>query len=270
MAGLMGSRLEGFRKKRGGKQQQQQQQQRKLLVTIDRPGLGCTPTWGEGGGTRYTRVADAVLHLVEKGLGIGDNGIEVVGWSSGGAYALAIGAQGGNGKIIKRVATVASDPQWATVSWATLLSNPGHIGLFAVVKLGVPKWIIGRGALLVVELLQGLGSLLDLEPLRLLNCNFGESMKNHGSALAVAEEIQLERSEEWGFSLEDCCGDGVDVTIYHSRGDRLVPFAASGELHGRIGGGKAEIKELPPGGFRLFEEGHLIMEEYWDKIVEDS
>lgn len=193
MAGLMGSRLESFRSSASSKE-------KKLLITIDRPGLGCTPTWGEGGGnTRYVRVADAALGLVE-GLGVGGRGIEVVGWSSGGAFALAVGTRGGEGGVcvkVNRISTVASDPQWAVVSWPTLLANPAHIGLYAVVKLKVPRRIIARGALLVVELLQGLEGLLGISALRDLNCNFGESMKNGmESALAVAEEIGLERSKE--------------------------------------------------------------------------
>ena len=261
MAGLMGSRLESFRQEEGegtwGK---------KLLITIDRPGLGCTPSWGESSQTRYIRVSDAVLDLVE-GLGLGRKGVEVVGWSSGGPFALAVAASAKErGVVINSVKTVASDPQWARARWSTLVALPSHLALYGVVKLKVPKQVVGSGALFVVELLQGLEAALGLISLEEINRNFGESMMRNGTAsgFAVAEEMRLERDLDYGFMLEDI--ENVEVTIYHSRGDRLVPFTASEELASRIPG--AQVVELPPNGFRLFEEGHMIMEKFWDLIVE--
>jgi hypothetical protein len=74
-AGLFGSRLEHF--------ESPDDRNRPFLITLDRPGSGCTAPWKElgPGNTQYTQVADVVLELLDD---VNATSFEAVGWSSGG------------------------------------------------------------------------------------------------------------------------------------------------------------------------------------------
>ena len=123
-AGLAGSRLEQFAAPTSPH----------TILTLDRPGLGCTPLWGESKGTRYNDVASAVQELV--GALTDVVSYDVTGWSSGGPYALALGKLPNfTGKTCRDVTTVASDPMWGRVSWRTMLSSPHHTALFLAARL---------------------------------------------------------------------------------------------------------------------------------------
>jgi pimeloyl-ACP methyl ester carboxylesterase len=280
-AGLVGSRLEHF----GAPSSEH------FVLTIDRPGLGCSPAWEEGASpsagarrtTRYTDVADVVLGLLRT---LGVDGFSTVGWSSGGPFALALAHQAGHAPVsgtprLLRTSTVASDPHWASMSALELVRAPLS-GLLVCAVRCLPRRVVGFAAGRIVEALAGIelgvatrwGADRERQrgaPSRFI-INLAEGLRQRGaSELAVAGEMALERAREWGFQFDDLVraespAHAAPVLVLHSPADRAVPYAAALQLKSRLRG--ATLYRMPPYATGTAEgEGHSIMERHWELIV---
>jgi pimeloyl-ACP methyl ester carboxylesterase len=282
-AGLAGSHLEQFATAADNTT---------LVLTIDRPGLGCTPAWAPpaAGSTRYTAIADAVLLLLRQ---LKVSRFAVVGWSSGGPFALALAHQHSHQEHrafafspeLVRVATVAADPPWANVSYRTLLCSPHHAAAYLILRWLPRPWLgfsVGRGfeiafgAHAVATRWLPLRMAQAAEGLSPLVANFGEALRRGGeSELAIADEFFLERSVSWGFELSHVRAPSESSTrskwplhVFHSPGDRVVPYESA--LYLMAGLPAATLHRMPPERIGLFEEGHMIMETFWSAIISGS
>jgi post-segregation antitoxin (ccd killing protein) len=100
-------------------------------------------------------------------------------------------------------------------------------------------------------------------PLPSATMSFAESLRQSAVAeLAIAQEIVLERSDQWGFELSAI---GEEVRLFHSPGDRLVPYSAVHELASRLA--RPSVYRVPPNSMLGVEEGHLVMERFWNDIL---
>ena len=195
-AGLAGSSLENFA---------EDETSGRLVYTFDRPGLGLTPFDDEQSNTRYTEVAAAVKEIMSD---MGHAAYNVAGWSSGGPFALSLAVV--DPHAVKKVSLVASDPQWARSAWSTLLKVPHQAVLYLVFfclrgALGdkIGRHILGHAIEGVFYVVFGLSRCLEIAGLKMhhTTSNFMESFKGNSPGLAVASEIFVERSLDWGFEL---------------------------------------------------------------------
>ncbi|GMI36379.1 hypothetical protein TeGR_g10299 [Tetraparma gracilis] len=258
-AGLFGSRLEHF--------ESPDDRNRPFLITLDRPGSGCTNPWKElgPGNTQYTQVADVVLELLDD---VNATSFEAVGWSSGGPYALALAhqfeARAETSLSLTRATVVAGDPQWARSSLSTYLHAPHHVLMMFAARC-LPRWALSLAIHVGLHILWGAGQveILSSEEMKKMIANFAEGARFKGDSFdAFADDIVLERANDWGFELEDIKSP---VRVLHSPGDKIVPFAAGVENADRLPNG---VLVDMGGEWSLYSEGHLIMEEYWGQIMD--
>jgi hypothetical protein len=135
-AGLGGSRLEQFidyeRDKSAPNRAARSSRKARIILTLDRPGLGCSSHMRHPPSVNSDDYGDRYLHVAER-VGAVLQALEVtnfdtVGWSSGGPYALALGhyiTTSAKAKLnVTRVSLVASDLPWAQAPWRIFFDAP--------------------------------------------------------------------------------------------------------------------------------------------------
>jgi len=284
-AGLGGSRMEHFHL----------DSDKKLLLTIDKPGQGfsmnkltSSSSSSSSSSSRYIDVADKVLSLLTL---LEVNRFDIVGWSAGGPFALALAHQSQHHTqpaqsyhhsqqrdvtplppIPNRVSLVAAAPQWAKSSFNVQLSCPQNFFFYYFLKL-INRKVLSEIILKVIEFLSGFEVELDLlvtpkydKVLKRTNRNYAESIRQGIiSTLAFADDMYQERNIDWGFNLNKIV---LPIRIFHSPQDHVVPYNAAFQIHSELP--FSSIYKLPPYYLSDFEEGHFIMVTFWSMIVNDG
>jgi pimeloyl-ACP methyl ester carboxylesterase len=184
------------------------------------------------------------------------------------SYALALAhqfeARAETSLSLTRSTVVAGDPQWARSSLSTYLHAPHHVLMMFAARC-LPHWALSLAIHVGLHILWGAGQveILSSEEMKKMIANFAEGARFKGDSFdAFADDIVLERANDWGFELEDIKSP---VRVLHSPGDKIVPFAAGVENADRLPNG---VLVDMGGEWSLYSEGHLIMEEYWGQIMD--
>ena len=286
-AGLGGSRLEHFISSGDS--------QDRVVITIDRPGLGrssrlvgAVPPSFFPPSVRYGQVSSVVSSLL---VSLGVQSYSLVGWSSGGPYALGLYRHAP--LAVASVSLVASDPPWGAVPWQTVLSSPLHLSLLLLARLCPYPHHIGLVVNALANVAAGWTKVRRGDEAEHVSKSFAEGLREGSeSATALGEEFLAERDGGWAALLLDTFGTAAaaaatsaaktkattttttgeeegesapPVYIYHSPGDRVVPFASATFLQRSIKG--ATLVTMPPMHVFTREEGHYIMRKHWADIV---
>jgi pimeloyl-ACP methyl ester carboxylesterase len=185
-------------------------------LVVNRPGFGGSdPHPGR-------TVADFAADVGELMDRLGHDRFSVVGVSAGAPYALACGWA-----LAERLTALAA---------VSPLGPPGRMGGASGLRYRVALWPFGT--VVVGPLLAGL-------------CLRGLRLRDHTSPAAMIDDYVVCR-RGWGFDPEEV---RAPVTVWHARGDRLVPLAHTLSLAAAIPGC---LTRVDPSGGHFFYSRRII------------